>query len=139
MSVIFPVPGSYMESWRLERSSGNRFADGCSEPFLQKAGFSGARTREVNHTRPFSSNIGLCMLVLLSQMTSSPQYGEGAVALSFDDGVFGSRTGILTCVALCFIGSKIGKRSVLSSVAPKIKPLALTVGLRLSVETSSCR
>src|SRR6266852_5020310 len=39
------------------------FADGCSEPFLQKSGFAGAPTREVNQTRPFSSNIGLCMLV----------------------------------------------------------------------------
>ena len=80
ISVHLLVFGSYIESWRLERSSGNIFADACSEPFLQKAGFSGERTREVNQTRPFSSNIGLCMLVLLSQMTSSPQYGEGAVA-----------------------------------------------------------
>ena len=71
--VIFPVSGSYIESWRLDRSSGNIFADGCSEPFLQKAGLSGGRTREVNQTRPFSSNIGLCMLVWLSQMISSPQ------------------------------------------------------------------
>jgi hypothetical protein len=90
ISVIFPGSGSYIESWRLERSSGNIFADGCSEPFLQKAGFSAERTREVNQTRPFSSNMGLCILVLLSQMTSSPQYGDGAMALSLEDGVFGS-------------------------------------------------
>ena len=36
-------------------------------------------------------------------------------------------------------GLSTGTRSVLSSVAPKIKPLALTVGLRRSVEDSSCR
>src|SRR4029453_17726752 len=47
--------------------------------------------------------------VLLAQIISSPQYGEGAVALSLDDGVFGSRTGILTCVALCFFGFKLGQ------------------------------
>src|SRR5881409_3873571 len=47
ISVIFPVFGSYMERWRLDWSTGNSFADGCSEPFLQKSGFAGAPTREV--------------------------------------------------------------------------------------------
>ena len=100
ISVNFSVFGSYMARWRLARSSGNSFADGWSEPFLQKAGLSGGRTREVNQTRPFSSNIGLCMLVWLSQMVSSPQYGDGAIGFCFDDGVFGSRTGIFTWLAL---------------------------------------
>ena len=73
ISVIFPVFGSYIERWRLAVSIGVSFADGWSEPFLQKSGLAGGRTREVNQTRPFSSNIGLCMLVWLSQMRSSPQ------------------------------------------------------------------
>src|SRR5437762_5185888 len=139
ISVIFPLFGSYTERWRLDCSIGKSFADGCAEPFLQKSGFAGGRTREVNQTLPFSSNIGLCMLVWLSQIGSGPQYGDGVVGFWCDEGVLGSRTSILTCVALCFTGSSTGKRSVLSSVAPKIGPLACRRGLRLSVETSSCR
>jgi hypothetical protein len=49
--------------------------------------------RAVNHTRPFSSNIGLWLSVLLSQMGSGPQTADGAIAFDFDDGVSGSRTG----------------------------------------------
>src|SRR5437868_12037715 len=96
---------------------GNILADGCSEPVLQKAGFSGGRTREVNHTRPFSSNIGLCMFAWLSQIASSPQYGEGCSGLP-GAGVFGSRTGIFTEPALKCTGSITGMLSVLSSGAP---------------------
>ena len=58
------------------------------------------------------------MLVWLSQMRSSPQYGDGGIGFDFDDGVAGSRTSIFTCVALWCTGSSTGKRSVLSSVAP---------------------
>src|SRR2546422_3759844 len=116
--VIFPVFGSYMERWRLDWSTGNSLADGWSDPLLQKSGFAGAPTREVNQTRPFSSNIGLCMLVWLSQIGSSPQYGDGVIGFCFDEGVFGSRTGIFTWVALWLTGSSTGKRSRLSSVAP---------------------
>src|SRR5213083_3035428 len=118
MSVNFPVFGSYMESWRLERSTGKIFAEGWSDAFPQKAGFAGPRTREVNQTLPFSSNIGLCGLVWLSQIGSAPQYGDGAIGFWCDEGVLGSRTSILTCVALCFTGSSTGKRSVLSSGVP---------------------
>src|SRR5882762_3372173 len=118
ISVIFPVCGSYMDRWRLDCSTGKSFADGWSEPFLQKSGFAGAPTREVNQTRPRSSNIGLCMLVWLSQIGSGPQYGDGVMAFVFDEGVFGSRAGILTWVALCFTGSSTGKRSLLSSGVP---------------------
>ena len=71
-------------------------ADGWSEPCLQKSGFAGGRTRDVNHTRPFSSNIGLCMLAWLSQIGSGPQYGDGSIVFCLDEGVFGSRTGIFT-------------------------------------------
>src|SRR5205809_7229496 len=115
MSVILPVRGSYTDRWRLDVSIGVSLADGWAEPFLQKSGFAGGRTREVNQTLPFSSNIGLCMLVWLSQIGSGPQYGDGVVGFWCDEGVLGSRTSILTCVALCFTGSSTGKRSVLSS------------------------
>src|SRR5713101_4341164 len=100
ISVIFPVFGSYMERWRLDCSTGNSFADGWSEPVLQKSGLAGAPTREVNQTRPCSSNIGLCILAWLSQIGPSPQYGDGSIAFCFEEGVFASRTGIFTWVAL---------------------------------------
>ena len=38
ISVNLPVFGSYIERWRLADSIGNSFADGWSEPFLQKSG-----------------------------------------------------------------------------------------------------
>src|SRR4029450_4667548 len=76
--VNFLVFGSYIESWRPELFTGVSLADGCSDPFLQKAGLSDGRILEVNHTRPFSSNIGLCTAAWLSQRRSSPQYIDGA-------------------------------------------------------------
>src|SRR5215510_7796704 len=118
MSVNLPVVGSYIDRWRLAFSSGNALADGWSEPFLQKSGLAGGRTRAVNQTRPFSSIIGLCMLVWLSQIGLSPHTGEGAIRASFELGVAGSRTGCFTCVAVCAFGSRTGMKSVLSSVAP---------------------
>ena len=107
-----------MARWRLERSSGNSCAEGWSEPFLQKLGFSGGPTREVNQTRPFSSNIGLWMLVWLSQIGASPQYGDGPRRLSLDEGVLGSRTGILIWPAELGAGSNTGTKSELSSGEP---------------------
>src|SRR5438552_5654727 len=86
ISVIFPVFGSYMERWRLDCSTGNSFADGCSEPFLQKSGFAGAPTREVNQTRPVSPNIGLCMLGGLSQIRSLPQCADRVSGVCFHQG-----------------------------------------------------
>src|SRR6516165_5893740 len=83
--VNLPVSGSNIDSWRLDCLSGNNFADGWSEPCLQKAGLSGPRTRDVNQTRPLSSNIGLWALDWLSQIGSSPQYGEGCMGLSFEE------------------------------------------------------
>ena len=73
IKVNLPVAGSYIERWRLACSSGNTFADGCSDPLLQKSGFADGRTRAVNQTRPLSSIIGLWLLVWLSQIGSSPQ------------------------------------------------------------------
>src|SRR6266851_3977819 len=138
IKVNVPVAGSYIDRWRLASSSGNTFADGWSDPFLQKSGLAGGRTRAVIQILPFSSIIGLCVLVWLSQMGASPQYGDGAIGLSFEDGVFGSRTGCLTSVAVLCTGSRIGRKSVLSSVVPKSLPLAFSVGVRRSVEISSC-
>src|SRR5436190_20452519 len=117
MSVNFPVFGSYMESWRLERSTGKIFAEGWSDAFPQKAGLAGPRTREVNQTLPFSSSIGLCGLVWLSQIGSAPQYADGAIGLFFVEGVFGSRTGTFISLAVCRTGSGTGTNSVVSSVA----------------------
>src|SRR6185295_17935521 len=104
MSVILPVLGSYIDRWRVDCSTGVSLAEGWSEPFLQKSGLEDGPTREVNQTCPFSSIIGLCIEVWLSQIASSAQYGEGPRASSFDDGVFGSRTGIFTVVAVCVFG-----------------------------------
>src|SRR5205085_9958478 len=118
MGVLVGVRGSCTGGWRLDVSVGVGLADGWAEPFLQKSGFAGGRTRAVNQTRPFSSNIGLCMVVWLSQIRSSPQYADGSIGFCFDDGVFGSRTGMRICVARWRTGSSTGKRSVLSSVAP---------------------
>jgi hypothetical protein len=40
-------------------SGANSFAEGMSDPALQKAGLLGGRILDLNHTRPNSSNIGL--------------------------------------------------------------------------------
>src|SRR6266566_5585590 len=82
MSVTWFVFGSYIASWRPLLFSGNKAAEGWLDPSLQNAGLSLGRILEVIHTRPFSSNIGLCTLAWLCQMASSPQYGEGATTLS---------------------------------------------------------
>src|SRR6185503_6139562 len=58
-NIHFCVFGSYTDAWRGEFSSGNTFADGWSEPFLQKSGFAAGRWRAANHTRPSLSIIAL--------------------------------------------------------------------------------
>ena len=73
ISVILPLFGSTIARWRVEVSSGKTFAEGWSDPFLQKSGLAAGPTREVNQTWPFSSYIGLCVEVWLSQIGSSPQ------------------------------------------------------------------
>src|SRR5687768_1057253 len=77
MCFISFVFGSYMAMCRPAALSGNTFADGWLDPALQKAGCAfGARTLEVIHTRPSSSNIGLCTFALLVQIGSVPQKGD---------------------------------------------------------------
>src|SRR4051812_41271134 len=119
MSVNLPVAGSYIDRCRFASpASGNAFADGCSDPCLQKSGFALGRMRELNQTRPFSSIIGLWLSVLLSQMGFGPHHADGWNGLLFEDGVCGSRTGCITALALCATGSITGTRSELSSGEP---------------------
>ena len=54
----------------------------------------------------------------LSQIGLSPQYGDAAKGLSLVFGVFGSRTGCLTSLAVLVTGSRMGIMSVLSSGEP---------------------
>src|SRR5262245_59612373 len=123
MKAYFMVFGSSTEMWRLVRSSGNTFADGCSEPFLQKSGLSGLRTVAANHTRPSRPNMPLWLLALESQIFWSPQYGEGCVrCFAGASGVSTSRTGIRNMLTLCDFGSRIGMLSVDNSGEPKSGP-----------------
>jgi len=80
MKLYFIVFGSSIDTWRPERSSGNTLAEGCSEPFLQKAGFSMPRTAAANHTRPFLSNMPLWLLARWLQIFSSPSTPRAASA-----------------------------------------------------------
>src|SRR5712692_2108543 len=127
MKLYFIVFGSSIETWRPERSSGNALAEGCSEPFRQKAGSSMPRTAAANHTRPFRSNMPLWLLARWLQIFSSPQYAEGSIGFAAaeawkggpnDSGAFGSATGILKNVTLCVFGSRIGISSLEYSGGP---------------------
>src|SRR5687767_2165677 len=102
--------GSQSARCRPALAIGNSFAEGWLDPSLQKLGFSGGRTVDVIQTRPCPSNIGLWTLFLLSQMASSPQYGDGAGIVAGDAGlVFGSRTDNSTSVATLRTGSSTGR------------------------------
>jgi hypothetical protein len=85
------------------------FADGCADPSLQYPALSGARTADVIHTRPFSSNIGLCTLFLLVQIGSLPQTGDGWIISGEVAGVFGSRTVSFTWPIEFSSGSSTGR------------------------------
>ena len=55
-------PGSRSDSLEISNllsgtRRGNALAEGCSDPFLQKSGFSMPRTEAANHTLPLSSNM----------------------------------------------------------------------------------
>ena len=77
-------------------------------PSLHHAGFSGARTADVSHSRPFSSSIGLWTLFLLVQITSSPQYGDGAGIFGEVGGVLASRTLSGMRSMVCVLGFRTG-------------------------------
>src|SRR5439155_13646760 len=146
MKLYFIVFGSSIDTWRPERSSGNTLAEGCSEPFWQKAGFLGPRTAAANHTRPFLSNMPLWLLAFVSQIFSSPQYADGAAGFSIAacpgpgaSGVSVARTGIVNVVTVCVLGSRMGITSVAYSGEPKSLPYALTVGWRRSDAIRSWR
>ena len=120
--VYFMVLGSSTDRWRELLSSGVSLAEGWSEPFRQKAGFFALRTRAANHTRPSSSNIGLWLLVLAFQITSSPQYADGMIGLAF---AWLARAilvpfiaGASKAVTVFLTGSRMGIASVLNSAEP---------------------
>src|SRR5687768_17745046 len=92
MCFISFVFGSYTATWRFDPLRGKSFAEGWLDPALQKSGLPGPRTFDVIHTRPVSSNIGLCTFALLFQIGSVPQYGDCPATWGGDDGgMFGSR------------------------------------------------
>ena len=93
-------------------------AEGWLDPVLQNAGFAAGRMRAVNQTRPFSSIIGLCISVWLSQIGLSPHTADGAKRSFLVDAVLGSRTGCFTSVAVFVAGSRMGTKSVLFSGEP---------------------
>ena len=109
MWVSLPLFASYIASCRLERAIGVSFAEGWSDPSLQNAGLSGARTADVIHTRPFSSCIGLCTLFLLVQIGSTPQYADGWIMNAGVAGVFGSLTVSFTWPIEFSWGSSTGR------------------------------
>jgi len=59
-------------SKRRDAMVGNAFAEGWLEPCWQNGSVSAGRTCEVNQVRPSWSIMGLCELVWLSQIFSSP-------------------------------------------------------------------
>src|SRR5262249_39795608 len=124
-NVYFIVFGSRNVRARFVRSSGKSLAEGWSEPFLQNAGLLGPRTAAANHTRPLRSNMPLWLFAFVSQIVSSPQYGDGATGWATAawpgpnaSGVSASRTGIVNVVTACVRGSRIGITSVAYSGEP---------------------
>ncbi len=117
--VIFFAFGSHICIWRLFCAIGTSFADGWLEPSRQNAAVSDPRMRAATQTRACLSIAKLCETDWLFQITSSPQYAEGAAGgWSAALGVFGSRTTSATCVAELSAGFTTGRNCVLSSVAP---------------------
>src|SRR5687768_10895544 len=91
---------------------GNSLAEGWSDPVRQYSGVSGGRTTDASQRRPFLSIIPLWTFALLFQMTSSPQYGDGADTSRGDEnGVRGSRTGTGTWRAVLRTGSTMLMKS----------------------------
>src|SRR4029077_17139585 len=114
-NAYFIVFGSSIVTCRFACSIGNSAAEGWAEPFLQKSGFLGPRPAAANQTRPFRSNMPLWLLALVSQIFSSPQYGDGAIGAAIAagpgpnrSGVSASRTGAWKLVTTLVFGSRIG-------------------------------
>ena len=128
-----------MARWRLDCSSGNSFADGCSEPILQKAGLAGGRDSGGKPDPAFFIEHRIVHAGLAVPDRSLPSTARLPWDWFFEDGVAGSRTGIFTSLLMLSTGSRIGTRFELSSGEPYSGPFALTVGWRLSVAISSWR
>src|SRR5258706_13491946 len=93
MVVSCFVFGSYISSPRWLWLIGSNFAEGCSDPARHQSGVCGLRIRAAAHTRACLSIAKLCTVVLLFQITSSPQNGDGAAGgWPAELGVSGSRT-----------------------------------------------
>src|SRR5258708_4305024 len=58
--IHFCVLGSYTDAWRGDCSIGNAFADGWSEPFLQKSPFAAGRKRPVKQAPPRACRCAVC-------------------------------------------------------------------------------
>src|ERR1700681_1003100 len=69
----FIVLGSSTATWRVDFSIVEAFAYALCEPLLHQAGLSMPRTVAAIHTRPFSSNIALCMFARVSHSFLLPQ------------------------------------------------------------------
>ena len=107
--------------------------------FAERRDRRGARMREVYHRRPCWSNIGLWTVVWLSQMASSPQNGDGCSGLGWP-GVSGSRYGSLHLAdgVVHRIEHRADSRGFPRAIRRSGRWRS-RVGLRLSVEISSCR
>ena len=69
----FIVLGSSIATCRDDFSSGKIFAEGWSEPFLQKSGLFRPRTLAESQMRPSLSNMELWLLARVSHRLVSPQ------------------------------------------------------------------
>src|SRR4029077_8465998 len=108
--VVCLVLGSYISRPRWPWLVGKSLADAWSNPARHQAGVSGFRMRAAAQTRPCLSIEKLCTVVLLFQIASSPQYGDGAAGGVFTElGVSGSRTVSLIWLAVFLLGSITGR------------------------------
>ena len=130
--------GSYTASWRPELSTGVSFAEMRLDPALQNAGLSLARMRDVYHSRPCSSNIGLWTVVWLSQMALRPRTVEAASGWRLSRRV---RVAVRNLHMADRVVHGIEHRKIVAAFLRRAvdQPVGVQMGLRLSVEISSCR
>ena len=126
-NVAFIVLGSRTVRDRDIRSNGDSFAEGWSEPLLQKLVVGSAhRRRELRDRSGRTCRCGCWPWypdLLLAPI------GEGASTLSpaacpgpSASGVSGSRTGAMNCVTVCVFGSRMEMASVEYSAEPNSGP-----------------